>query len=754
MALPLAPLPSAAPRRRPGRGRLAWFAALGAVALVVGSVAFAPARPTAWARVDEPSFRATQSNFYVTDIESGEAPGSWLVGGYTVSPDGTRFPTVWSSPDGYSWDAAALPVEVAWRNSARVSDIVRRGDVVVASGGVPGREGDEEPVVWRRQGGGAWTFVGGDHGNPFGGDGVQVGARLGSGPSGFFLVVVEKGEESSTLAVWRSDEGASWERVPTDEGAFQGSVTVLDVAVGPTGAVVAGAVSRDERSSEPRLWITDGATLQTVFTPLLSVGQGVVSTVEAVGDGFVATAQVVRDDTGEPATAVLRNDGGAWVVAVSPPGGPHPLPPMAHHGLAADAGLVHLLALDDAMPRLWTSPDAEVWTEVRLPEDMIVAAPLEAQRLAVSDGRILISLAGGNQDALWLGEPDGDWANVSAFSRAFPLPGSIVNVDGVAGSGGRFVAIGGRSEFVTAGDGSTTAALWRSPDGREWTPVPEAGATFAYAELHALTGDGSGFVAVGTSMAGEAPRATAWHSDDGLEWRPTPIEKAVSAATAVARKDGRTVIVGAVVEDGASNAVAAAWTSEDGSSWVRTNLGEGVATSLCVGAQHWMAVGLDTVGGPAVWEARDGRDWDVTVAPDVAGGQLTGCALAGNGEAVAVGATGHADGVVWHRGAGTWELVRGAFEIRNPPRTVTAVIAVEGGYVATGTESQSGQLDLGVWTSPDGRDWTRVPRTESLFDEAGLQEGVAILVSGGTTLVVGRDGLGGGAWLGPAPPIG
>jgi hypothetical protein len=73
-----------------------------------------------------------------------------------------------------------------------------------------------------------------------------------------------------------------------------------------------------------------------------------------------------------------------------------------------------------------------------------------------------------------------------------------------------------------------------------------------------------------------------------------------------------------------------------------------------------------------------------------------------------------------------------------------ASVAVGGpGLVASGQDFSGGDGDAAVWTSPDGRVWSRVPTDEAVFGGAGDQAMVMVAVGGPGLVGVGYDFSGG-----------
>ena len=162
--------------------------------------------------------------------------------------------------------------------------------------------------------------------------------------------------------------------------------------------------------------------------------------------------------------------------------------------------------------------------------------------------------------------------------------------------------------------------------------------------------------------------------------------------------------------------------------------------------------GLESpVDAAAVWTSSDGVSWSrIEHDEDVFGAARMTSVTAGGPGFVAVGWDGHPHGgegnaVVWTSVDGvTWSRVPhgdAAFGQQGDFTGMKEVVAGGPGLVAVGV-SWSLHDDIpgpaAVWTSVDGRDWSRVPHHEAL--SAGGMAGVAL---GGPGLVaVGGDGWG------------
>jgi hypothetical protein len=156
------------------------------------------------------------------------------------------------------------------------------------------------------------------------------------------------------------------------------------------------------------------------------------------------------------------------------------------------------------------------------------------------------------------------------------------------------------------------AAVWTSPDGRQWSRVDHDEAVFGGPGDQWMTSvarGGPGLVAVGLDVG-----APVWTSPDGRQWSRVDHEGEVfdgSVMTSVARGGPGLVAVGRHQQ------AAAVWTSPDGRQWSRVGHDEAVfggsdgqlvMNSVVAGEQALVAVGgadifpRTSIDGPAaVW---------------------------------------------------------------------------------------------------------------------------------------------------------
>ena len=180
--------------------------------------------------------------------------------------------------------------------------------------------------------------------------------------------------------------------------------------------------------------------------------------------------------------------------------------------------------------------------------------------------------------------------------------------------------------------------------------------------------------------------------------------------------------------------------------------GTGEMNAVIAAESGFVAVG-EANGRGAAWTSVDGETWRQTpagqaafdsdaqrqVIRDVAAGGhgLVGVGfeqdLRGRSRAVAWTSS---DGVRWRRVADQGTFGGADFQVMN------AVTAGGPGFVAVGWseyDPAADEANAAVWTSPDGRTWTRVPHDEDVFGVKGV-EGMLDVVAGSRGLIaVGSD---------------
>jgi len=261
--------------------------------------------------------------------------------------------------------------------------------------------------------------------------------------------------------VWTSPDGFTWSRVPHDVATFggDGGQQMFDVTVGGPGLV---AVGRDGP-------VADGEGNAAVWTSR---------------DGFT-WSRVAHDE------AVFGGEGEQRMVSVTAGGS----------GLVA-VGFDRPAEQGEGNAVVWTSPDGFVWS--RVPHDEAVF--------------------GGDSRQMMLSVTTGG-------------PGLVaVGTDGYSYLGNEDPHTERPDELATVALASD-AAVWTSPDGFTWSRVPHDEDVFATSgkqypagaheeQMLSVTAGGPGLVAVGFDSVDDCGWDSAvWTSPDGLNWSRVPDER-------------------------------------------------------------------------------------------------------------------------------------------------------------------------------------------------------------------------------------
>jgi len=282
----------------------------------------------------------------------------------------------------------------------------------------------------------------------------------------------------------------------------------------------------------------------------------------------------------------------------------------------------------------------------------------------------------------------------------------------VAGGPG-FVAVG-----VDNRDADSDAAVWTSPDGWTWTRVVHDEAIFGGPDMQAMSAVASGplgVVAVGEDVPGW--RAAVWFSPDGLTWTRVPHDESLFGSPAypvisdVVAVGDRFWAVGSAALSGSD--VAAVWISSDGVTWERVPHDEDAfgiirrrMTAIASFSGGLVAVGIAAGGRAIVWTSQDGTDWPRISDSDFGGLSPYGGSsamygvVALHGGAVAVGRSDGPDGdsqaAVWGSDDGLW-WQRLAVFVAPGDQQANSVVLFDGGAIAVGSDSSSGDIDAAVW---------------------------------------------------------
>ena len=199
----------------------------------------------------------------------------------------------------------------------------------------------------------------------------------------------------------------------------------------------------------------------------------------------------------------------------------------------------HAAAGGATSPAAWDSPDGRSWRSVPLrplpgsyygPRSVLYAVACANDRIAAI-GSVSGGAHGNPRISTWHQRPDGSLAEAAAPFETYGGD-TAVDVGRVAG---------GPSGFLLAGNRTSGAAAWLSPDGTAFRLFENApGLAGAFARDGAVL-DGE-FVLVG----GLGDAAAAWSSADGTSWRRVgmPVEGGYAEVQRVARLGAGLIAVG------------------------------------------------------------------------------------------------------------------------------------------------------------------------------------------------------------------
>ncbi|WP_157988060.1 hypothetical protein [Jiangella endophytica] len=518
----------------------------------------------------------------------------------------------------------------------------------------------------------------------------------------------------------------------------------LAAAAATSDAVVAVGRQRDatgERSTAAVLRTTDGREWAAAELPDPIAG-GTLAAAVAAGDDVLAFG---NDADGRPAAVRVSADG-AEPVELPFPQTDRPASVRAAAGtgdriLVAAVGIegtddprnaiaaLHVLASDD---------DGATWTALELPDELRVvdtgpqvieqAAPGQVGLIGYDGAPVLsVGLPGseGVTTTLWRGDAEDDAAWVSLGTDAELFEGETVDL--LHGHGDTLLA------FTRAG---TDAAAWRSDDG---------GGTFARVDSGPAIFGGGGRQSVDAAVTLES-----------------------GALVVAGRTEGETF-------NGRRPSVLELWVSENLETWRRS-----LDDPALAGSGRQQAAGLAALGDQVVVVGNDqrrptedeaddaaaplathGASWLVGLAADEAaappvevaplevtgfapGATITRVAALGDGliAAGSVGAEDEERPAAWTSADGiAWTPVESPALQEATGVIEGLTVTEEGGVVAVGQVTGSDPDDddddlLGVWTSPDGAEWTRADLTDPVYAGA---VGYAVTQAGDAIVAVGTS---------------
>lgn len=297
--------------------------------------------------------------------------GDLLAVGYDTA-DGDADAIVWRSRDGMVWDRIPHDEVVFGGDGDQMMGgvAVIDGGVIVVGSDTSG--GDQDAAVWTSPDGLSWSRVQPDE-SVFGGDGDQAMWAVTAGGPGVIAVGLDGSGGDSDAAAWTSPDGVEWSRVAHDEVVFGGTGDqwAVDVVAGVLGVIAVGS-DRTAGYGDAAVWRSDDGS-SWVRVPnqdevFGAFGDEAMWGVALGGPGVVAVGWAWYSMEQYRAAVWTSPDGVTWTQVPDGPmlRGSVPKAAFMHAVASSDAGFVAVgnessLGLESD-PAVWTSPDGVIWT--------------------------------------------------------------------------------------------------------------------------------------------------------------------------------------------------------------------------------------------------------------------------------------------------------------------------------------------------------------------------------------------------------
>jgi hypothetical protein len=579
----------------------------------------------AWTQLGDP-VAAFQDGDRIEQL-TRTAQGYAAVGYSGAGPNSS--PILWLSGDGRSWqriDGADLKLNAAVGAANRLHYVAASGERIIVSGEVI-KSRSSVAASWRSTDGGrTWTPLE----SPSADDAFGP-IHLGAGGPGFIALREGKEGDLRVGIVFRSTTGDDWQphgRITTAAGAgisFQ-RMTVDDrgIAVLTTGP---GSRAAIYRSNEGATWqrVADLAD-DPARTPLrlASTGSTVVLGGVLTQDADQNAYLAVANGSGGISEVDLRRISNAANFERSV------------RDIFTVAGRTIAVGSSNGRAAAWMSTDGLAWNRVAT---QTLGGSGRQSFVKVTHGApgwLAIGADGGKPFAAT--SADGQsWRRIddSVFS---PGRDETAELSSAAYGAKGYVVAG----TITNSKGAASAMAWHSADLQNWrrSKAEEFGSTNrSWRKVHGVTASSSGYVAVGEAIDAAKPRAqqnspAVWTSTDGLNWTERqaglPAEAKTGHLTSVTVKGNMVVAAGEAIFTGTR--AFAAVSNDLGTTWRATRLStpvEGEASYISgIAPTTNGVVVVGTLGGTnsgdvLVWNSADGQTWR--------GSRPTGVGLSGNG---------------------------------------------------------------------------------------------------------------------------
>ncbi len=719
----------------------------------------APA-PSIWTRADDSPMRPDQPTASLSAAAPPTDGGPWTIVGSEFDYElNRRTPVVWEAdnPDGTDpW--TRTDIEPGPEGDTGMSEIVRTVDMDIVVGS-RGRDSEQRPSVWIREGTGNWETV---DAAQFDGDNQEWLHNITAQADGNALLALGTSVTETNKynpVIWLSEDGATWTQVANTPFADNGTEHIRGAAIGPDRWVVTGWQSEATEEVPVAWWSEDGNTWNTAEVELpAGVDDAFFGEAVWFQDRFVVVGGLSSDGLYRP-VAWTSPDGASWDLQpnrfeVNDDGR------QSTFGLGAlklTVAGTRLLATasEDFLQHVWTSSDGATWVPV---DDIwqLRGSGTGINGIAGTDDELIVTTP---EPAILL--YNGEWREGDVRDETFPTPVDIPFVSDLAATPDGWMAIGGVSSRFRTRDRTTTGTAWTSVDGTNWTEVVRV-PSGTLGPMSIIAAQDDRLVAVGTETIDSASqnnrfgRSMLWELEEDWE---------IVAAPALFGE--RRVGMDAVTLAGDA-VIAGGWTFlEDNTDAILIDSAGGLDQTVDIGhsgpddervhtlcgRDDGVAVAFVRIQSQAgdssvevVVRAPDGS-WSAAEFPERSAGVdsfgVNGCVHGPDGF-LAAGWSKQAandDIALWRSDDGqVWEPVDGPADVVGEANQwLTGVAATEDGYLLAGQDTSSGLVLPMVWYGT-GAGWGGLTVVGEGDDSTVSMGSLELAVRGQDIMVIGSKG--------------
>jgi hypothetical protein len=585
-----------------------------------------------WQAVEQPEMAAFRSGDQIDDI--ARTASGFVAVGRTTGDDGAIGPAVWRSGDGRAWERA----DITALDVHEIKAVVARGDTVVAIGHPA--EGEGSRVVRSADGGRTWQATGLQL--P---EAVPRAGTLAVLPKRFVLVPTRQRTIAGDVRVYCSPTGDQWSQCGSIGGLSGESVGVESLISYPSGVA---AITQAGLGRYSVLATTDGRS----WTKRADLGNLPGATLR----GFTISAGGTLFAGGDQAASDVDNQ---LVLMAAPPRGQAARVPLGDvegltrvaretTAISSFAGRYVAVGSASGDAGLWTIRNWQSWKSMSLggPGRQRLEDVAHGGRgwLAVGSTETNVALT----DPLLVSSADGEsWKQVNVSGDLTRRPDHPYLAPHVVVAGKKGYVLAGEDRDVS---GTPSAAVWFTSDLRKYTRSKKLPQNGSAVRIHDAVATADGFVAVGGSGTAGQESSVVWYSEDGLNWssrtRVAPPDATSAGLRQITAYQDKLVAIGAAQTNGSRRAFSAV-SDDDGETWQTAWLPADQAAAvhdLAAAEEGLVAVGWHGVpgeGDSAAWTSQDGLSWNrMALTKDRLAGPgtqwLTAVAVSGE-EVVALG---------------------------------------------------------------------------------------------------------------------